>query len=101
MATTEQLYQNQKINLLGGSSREIYCEIEIMASSVIHSSAVSAQTPGIFTVKEFQLKDGIGPWMTRVRIAQMWHELDFMKTNDVTSLDLLLIDYDKKNHLEV
>ncbi|KAI3990752.1 hypothetical protein MKX01_023052 [Papaver californicum] len=30
--------------------------------------------------------------MTRVRVARMWHELDFMKTNDVTSRDLLLID---------
>ncbi|KAI3919520.1 hypothetical protein MKX01_018343 [Papaver californicum] len=28
------------------------------------------------------------------RIAHMWQELDFMRTNEVTSLDLLLIDDD-------
>ncbi|KAI3995605.1 hypothetical protein MKX01_023350, partial [Papaver californicum] len=37
---------------------------------------------------------GIGPWMTRVRITHMWQELDFMRTNGVTSLNLLPIDDD-------
>ncbi|KAI3947369.1 hypothetical protein MKW92_015458, partial [Papaver armeniacum] len=63
-----------------------------MASTVVHSSDQGVQAPGILTLKQFQLKNGIGPWMARVRIIRMWHELDFMRTNDVTSLDLLLLD---------
>ncbi|KAI3985003.1 hypothetical protein MKX01_004771 [Papaver californicum] len=65
-----------------------------MASSVVHTSGGDVQIPTILTLKDFQLKHGIGPWMTRVRITCMWQELDFMRTNDVTSLDLLLIDDD-------
>ncbi|KAI3985725.1 hypothetical protein MKX01_030639 [Papaver californicum] len=65
-----------------------------MASAVVHSSAEGVHVPGILSLKGIQLKHGIGPWMTRVRIARMWHELDFMKTNEVTSLDLLQIDDD-------
>ncbi|KAI3855292.1 hypothetical protein MKW92_052720 [Papaver armeniacum] len=63
-----------------------------MSSAVVHSSGQTVQVPGILGLKEFQLKNGIGPWMARVRIVRMWHELDFMRTNDVTSLDLLLLD---------
>ncbi|KAI3986563.1 hypothetical protein MKX01_014101, partial [Papaver californicum] len=74
--------------------------VAVMASSVIHSSAEGAQIPGILSVKDFQLKNGIAPWMTRVRIARMWHDLDFMRTNDVTSLDLILID-DAVSHFRI
>ncbi|KAI3963775.1 hypothetical protein MKW98_029885 [Papaver atlanticum] len=34
--------------------------------------------------------------MTRVRITRMWHEVDFMRTNEVTNLDLLLRDDSSK-----
>ncbi|KAI3872912.1 hypothetical protein MKX03_029954 [Papaver bracteatum] len=63
-----------------------------MATTVLHTVASSVRAPGILTLKDFQQKNGIGPWMARVRIFLMWHETDFMKTNDVTSLDLLLLD---------
>ncbi|XP_026450630.1 replication protein A 70 kDa DNA-binding subunit D-like [Papaver somniferum] len=65
-----------------------------MAYTMLHISGQAAQSPAILSLKEFQLKNGIGPWMTRVRIVRMWHELDFMRTDDVTSLDLLLLDDD-------
>ncbi|KAI3856657.1 hypothetical protein MKW92_007078 [Papaver armeniacum] len=63
-----------------------------MATTVLPTSDSAVQTPGILTLKDFQQKNGIGPWMTRVRIVQMWRESDFMRTNDVTTLDLLLLD---------
>ncbi|RZC49117.1 hypothetical protein C5167_017541 [Papaver somniferum] len=63
-----------------------------MATTMLPTSVSAVQTPGILTVKDIQKKNGIGPWMTRVRIVWMWHESDFMRTNDVTSLDLLLLD---------
>ncbi|KAI3849403.1 hypothetical protein MKX03_029813, partial [Papaver bracteatum] len=31
-------------------------------------------------------------WMTRVRISRKWNELDFMKTNEVRSLDVFMLD---------
>ncbi|KAI3923532.1 hypothetical protein MKW92_010836 [Papaver armeniacum] len=61
-------------------------------TTVLPTSASVVQTPGILTLKDFQQKNGIGPWMTRVRIVRMWRESDFMRTNDVTTLDLLLLD---------
>ncbi|KAI3837721.1 hypothetical protein MKW92_052768 [Papaver armeniacum] len=61
-------------------------------SPVLQTPAQAVPNPAILTLKDFQLKNGIGPWMTRVRIARMWHEVDFMRTNEVTSLDLLLLD---------
>ena len=63
-----------------------------MAATVPSSAASGIQAPGILTLKVFQQKNGIGPWMSRVRIVRMWHESDFMITSDVTSLDLLLLD---------
>ncbi|KAI3973430.1 hypothetical protein MKW92_037571, partial [Papaver armeniacum] len=61
-------------------------------SPVLQTPAQAVPNPAILTLKDFQLKNGIGPWMTRVRIARMWYEVDFMRTNEVTSLDLLLLD---------
>ncbi|KAI3912100.1 hypothetical protein MKW92_005391, partial [Papaver armeniacum] len=66
--------------------------IYVMATTVPHSAAFDFQAPGILTLKDFQKKNRIGPWIARVRIVRMWHETDFMKTNDVTSFDLLLLD---------
>ncbi|KAI3887735.1 hypothetical protein MKX03_018582, partial [Papaver bracteatum] len=63
-----------------------------MANTVLPNVASAVQAAGILTLKDFQEKNGIGPWMARVRIVRMWHETDFMKTNDVTTLDLLLLD---------
>ncbi|RZC83565.1 hypothetical protein C5167_046350 [Papaver somniferum] len=75
---------------------EILCcsdsRIYVMATTVLPTAASGVQALGILTLKDFQQKDGIGPWMARVRIVRMWHEIDFMKTNDVTGLDLLLLD---------
>ncbi|KAI3943117.1 hypothetical protein MKW92_019460, partial [Papaver armeniacum] len=31
-------------------------------------------------------------WMTRVMISRTWNEVDFLGTNEVQSLDLLMID---------
>ncbi|KAI3983970.1 hypothetical protein MKX01_035097 [Papaver californicum] len=31
-------------------------------------------------------------WITRVRISRKWNELDFMGTNEVTSLDVFMLD---------
>ncbi|KAI3860198.1 hypothetical protein MKX03_022504, partial [Papaver bracteatum] len=66
--------------------------IYVMATTVLPTTATGVQCTGILTLKDFQQKNGIGPWMARVRIVRMWHETDFMKTNDVTSLDFLLLD---------
>ncbi|RZC70886.1 hypothetical protein C5167_034031 [Papaver somniferum] len=66
--------------------------VYIMVTTVLATSASAVPTPGILTLKDFQQKNGMGPWMTRVRIILVWHESDFMRTNDVTSLDLLLLD---------
>ncbi|KAI3880162.1 hypothetical protein MKW92_016545, partial [Papaver armeniacum] len=63
-----------------------------MATTVLPILASAIPTPGILTLKDFQQKNGIGPWMTQVRIVRLWHESDFMRTNDVTSLNLLLLD---------
>ncbi|RZC81798.1 hypothetical protein C5167_044363 [Papaver somniferum] len=63
-----------------------------MSTTVLPTSASAVQTPGILTLEDFQQKNGIGPLMTRVRVVRMWHESDFMRTNDVTSLDLLPLD---------
>ncbi|KAI3855256.1 hypothetical protein MKX03_026114, partial [Papaver bracteatum] len=63
-----------------------------MATTVLPTATSGAQATGIITLKDFQQKNGIGPWMARVLIVRMWHEIDFMKTNDVTSLDFLLLD---------
>ncbi|KAI3877604.1 hypothetical protein MKX03_037737 [Papaver bracteatum] len=64
----------------------------VMANTVFPNAASAVQAAGILTLKDFQQKNGIGPWMSRVRIVRMWHETNFMKTNDVTTLDLLLLD---------
>ncbi|KAI3880995.1 hypothetical protein MKW92_017337, partial [Papaver armeniacum] len=66
--------------------------IYVMATTMHHSAGSDVQAPGILTLKDFQQKNGIGPWMARVRIVRIWHETDFMKTNDVTSFNLLLLD---------
>ncbi|KAI3926321.1 hypothetical protein MKW92_043845 [Papaver armeniacum] len=63
-----------------------------MATTVLPTSESAVQTPGILTLTDFQQKNGIGPWITRVRIVRMWRESDFMRTNDVTTLDLLQLD---------
>ncbi|KAI3896956.1 hypothetical protein MKX03_026715 [Papaver bracteatum] len=63
-----------------------------MATTVLPTAASAVQATGIITLKDFQQKNRIIPWMARVRIVRMWHETDFMKTNDVTSLDLLMLD---------
>ncbi|KAI3882032.1 hypothetical protein MKX03_006242 [Papaver bracteatum] len=63
-----------------------------MATTVPHFAAFDVQALGILTLKDFQQKNGIGLWMSRVRIVRMWHETDFMKTNDVTIFDFLLLD---------
>ncbi|KAI3888748.1 hypothetical protein MKX03_013916, partial [Papaver bracteatum] len=66
--------------------------MESTNSPILQTSAQAVPNPAILTLKDFKLKNGIGPWMTRVRIARMWHEVDFMRTNEVTSLDLFLLD---------
>ncbi|RZC92626.1 hypothetical protein C5167_051212, partial [Papaver somniferum] len=66
--------------------------IDRMATTVLPTPTSVVPTFGILTLKDFQQKNGIGPWMTRVRIVRLWHESDFMTTNDVTNLDLLLLD---------
>ncbi|KAI3959574.1 hypothetical protein MKW92_036829 [Papaver armeniacum] len=53
-----------------------------MATTVLPNLASAVPTPGILTLKDFQQKNGIGPWMTQVRIVRLWHESDFMRTND-------------------
>ncbi|KAI3897709.1 hypothetical protein MKX03_005541 [Papaver bracteatum] len=63
-----------------------------MATTVLPTASPVIQAPVILTLKDFQQKNEIGPWMARVCIVRMWHEIDFMKTNDVTILDLLLLD---------
>lgn len=61
-------------------------------SPVLQTTTPAAQDPAFLTLKDFQLRNGVGPWVTRVRITRMWHEVDFMRTNEVASLDLLLLD---------
>ncbi|RZC72182.1 hypothetical protein C5167_035379 [Papaver somniferum] len=39
-------------------------------------------------------------WMTRVMISRTWNELDFLGTNEVQSLDLLMIDENELKTLE-
>ncbi|KAI3843339.1 hypothetical protein MKX03_030440 [Papaver bracteatum] len=67
-------------------------------SPVLQTHAQAVPNPAILTLKDFQLKNDIGPWMTRVRIAQMWHEVDFMRTNEVRSLNFLLLDDSNDYH---
>ncbi|RZC77049.1 hypothetical protein C5167_001215 [Papaver somniferum] len=61
-------------------------------SPVLQTTTPAVQDPAFLTLKDFQLRNGVGPWVTRVRITRMWHEVEFMRTNEVTSLDLLLLD---------
>ncbi|KAI3984187.1 hypothetical protein MKX01_011141 [Papaver californicum] len=35
-------------------------------------------------------------WKTRAMISRTWNEVDFMGTNEVTSLDLLMLDVNHK-----
>ncbi|KAI3903041.1 hypothetical protein MKW92_024823 [Papaver armeniacum] len=87
-----QITLNHRIFSLLNFSPAVIPGFHIMATTVLPTSVSAVQTPGILTLKDFQQKNGIGPWMTRVRIVRMWRESDFMRTNDVTTLDLLLLD---------
>ncbi|RZC83553.1 hypothetical protein C5167_046338 [Papaver somniferum] len=60
-------------------------------SPVLQTPTPVVQNLAILILKDFQIKNGVGPWMTRVRFPRMCHEVDFMRTNAVTSLDLLLL----------
>ncbi|RZC89064.1 hypothetical protein C5167_030757 [Papaver somniferum] len=61
-------------------------------SPVLQTTTLAEQDPAFLTLKDFHLRNGVGSWVTRVSITRMWDEVDFMRTNEVTSLDFLLLD---------
>ncbi|MCL7039406.1 hypothetical protein MKW94_023832 [Papaver nudicaule] len=68
---------------------------QIQTSPSKLSAASPSKRPSTTQYKPFshigEAEEG-KPWSTRVRISRKWNELDFMGTNEVTSLDLFLID---------
>ncbi|KAI3992146.1 hypothetical protein MKX01_015037 [Papaver californicum] len=62
-----------------------------MASQIVNSPS----KPSSSTYKTFShivdAEEGT-KWMTRVGISRKWNEIDFMKTNEVTSLDVFILD---------
>ncbi|KAI3881729.1 hypothetical protein MKW92_033007 [Papaver armeniacum] len=63
-----------------------------MVNQIKCSPSKTVPKPTYKSFKQLPDMDEGEIWMTRVMISRTWNEVDFFGTNEVQSLDLLMID---------